>query len=240
MKRQAVTLLAAVVVVASMAGCGGDSAAIENAGAEQSAACEADDNPFACEFERLYAETDSEFVRSILRDGVITLAEKQEAITRFNECFAAGGIDGYIDPAHGGWHWSTSEGDDIAAMEEIVRYCEQQWGGEVVMLYTQMRDNPENLTYWDRVAGCLMRHELVPPGGITGPELEALSAEYAIPTELELARQHPSILSIEVDPHTGDWLIEHNPDWVEPDLVLPNGVNMSEGQAWQCLFAPDS
>jgi len=48
-------------------------------------------SPWEHEFHRIYNETDSDFIRSIVADGELTLQEMREATVRTHECFESAG-----------------------------------------------------------------------------------------------------------------------------------------------------
>ncbi|MCL2594046.1 MAG: hypothetical protein FWD83_00775 [Promicromonosporaceae bacterium] len=176
-------LLAALTVGLVVAGCsnGYDAASGSDSGGPNIDP----DHPWALTFELMYAETESDFIRAILADGVVTPAEVQEATAKTRECFVSiggpVGVDGTVT-------WPQDAVGDMETYIALVGDCEDRYGGGVITwLYETMAHNPEN----DSVEACLIRHGLLPPGSTYEDYWAALTGGCPMPRTLEAGLNSP-------------------------------------------------
>lgn len=113
-----------------------------------------------------------EFVKSVLDDGTITDMEQQEALKRVEACYASHNASVTYDK----YGFETVEsldgkGDPLDLMGE----CAFADGG-IVVLFDQMRRNPDNQTEEELIAGCLVRTGVVDKGFTAKDFFEAMSS----------------------------------------------------------------
>lgn len=118
--------------------------------------------PYAAEFADFYQNANSDFVREVLADEVITDAEYAEMKNRFSICLSDRGVtlkeiapDGSI---------STSVATGGGNTNSIVSDCSKQSGESTIgALYTFTQANPDNIDTATAVAACLVRDGVVSP-----------------------------------------------------------------------------
>jgi hypothetical protein len=121
--------------------------------------------PWAELFEDAYVRSDSEYVRAILKDEVITDQEYSETFERYRECDAALGITlGPVEPGGGG-SFSIPPGMGSDGAVQADAQCSERTGEKWVgMLYWAVRANPENLDGLTILIDCLVNAGVVEPG----------------------------------------------------------------------------
>ncbi|TXK18986.1 hypothetical protein [Homoserinibacter sp. GY 40078] len=120
--------------------------------------------PHAAEFIEAWQETDSDFVRAVLADEVISDQEWAEVTTRIDACFARNGVEFLGFEPEGGYGVGPS-GHDGDEMQEIFAGCELE-SGEVPIsrIRNSVLTNPEGLDFDELIVECLVDREVVPPG----------------------------------------------------------------------------
>jgi len=122
------------------------------------------EGPWAAEFEASYAATDSEFVRSVLEDGVITDQEYAEMFERFRSCLRTAGITVTDVGSDGSFstHFPESLGPDAA--NDATKRCSVEAGeNHISSLYHFVARNPQHLDEAEMVVACLIDAEVVEP-----------------------------------------------------------------------------
>ena len=136
------------------------------------------DGPWADTMLAMSAEGD-EFVASVLEDGRITDMEYQEALTRVEECYASHNATVTYDRY--GFETVTSL-DGKSDPLELMSACARADGG-IVVLFDQMRRNPDNDSEEELLAGCLARVGVVEPGFTAEDFVEAMTSPAGPPWE---------------------------------------------------------
>ena len=166
--RSARAALAAVVLVAAtaaLAACGAAASShseIPGPTPASTGAIPTFDGPYAAEFADFYARASSDFVREVLKDGLVTDAEFAEMTARFTSCLADQGVtfQGF-DPGGG---FGTSNAPNGGDTETIVNECSHSSGQDFIgALYSFMKRNPDNLDSATITKDCLIRKGVVPP-----------------------------------------------------------------------------
>ncbi|MDR2619605.1 MAG: hypothetical protein LBC29_00500, partial [Propionibacteriaceae bacterium] len=123
------------------------------------------------EFAQAYEYAPTEFVRDVVRDGVVSAAEMAESQSRVLECIAQSGLGitaYYLDNGFGlaELTFAAAENriDAIDKQQEIVADCEFKWMTYIGIIYYGMMTNPNHENWDDLVAACLVRKGLVPEG----------------------------------------------------------------------------
>ena len=275
--RRIAALAAATVLAGTLAACTGDADAAPEAGpdavADQGApgqdAAEPDQEAsgtnaaprmvdprqidvsvegWAAVFEQLYAESESEAVRAVLADGVVTSQEWAESVARANACLADAGIEPFENERglHGQWLAEADEFGRYGGIQledatdeewEALLGCRDRYLGALPAVYETVNRNPEALSHEALVLQCLDRHDLL-PDGFTEAELFALTdAAFGHPATYEEAVADDAWIDVERTAD-GGFTANRNPDWEPPALTLPNGVSLDEGQGADCLWNP--
>jgi len=119
------------------------------------------DGPYAAEFAEFYAGTSSDFVREVLKDGLITDAEFAEMTDSFTSCLADQGITFQGFEPDGGFGTSNApNGGDTA---KLVDECSHSSGQDYIgALYNFIKRNPDNLDSATIIKDCLIRKGVVP------------------------------------------------------------------------------
>lgn len=172
----------AVILGASVAGCGGSadsassgrpSAASPQAAAtgtesEQSGGTQGFNGPWGAVLRDEYQNATSDLVRNALADGNVTQPEVAAIQSQFTECMASRdhvatwtpGDDRY-QVALGDEEPSQAESDALGA---DAQECEAQAGVSVVSLYFRMLGNPKNADQATIMAACFVRSGIAPKG----------------------------------------------------------------------------
>ncbi len=155
-------VVAGAVVATSLlfAGCGAASPSSAAAGGDMPAFS----GPYAAELEQAWRESDSDFVRQVIADEVVSDQEWAELDTRMTECLARSGLEfgGFDD--HGTYTVGPSQLSG-EALSRVVDACEIN-SGEVWVhaLRLAMNANPENRPIAEIMTECLVRNGALSPG----------------------------------------------------------------------------
>lgn len=126
--------------------------------------------PYATDFERAYRNAETDRVRRILSDGVITPEEFTETRANIESCLKDN--DYYIEwDERGGFEVGAIAGKHSAdgdgfheKMDPILRACEGANDGEITFLYQETTRNPKNVDERPAIVKCLIDNKLVPKG----------------------------------------------------------------------------
>ena len=199
---------ASALAVAIMAGCGAQVAEAVNI--------------WDVQIREIYESTESDFVRDVLRDGVITTAEVRESRERFLSCAQDAGLP--VTLWESGDDWGTAISRELTEAESELEFqCFLQWDGFIQGLYTSIAQNPDGVDRDDLIAACLIRHGLAPEG-FTGRDYRELIAPLVMSftgaeTEEEIRAIEDAVANV-------------------PQPVLPGGHLLNEGIAWDCQVNP--
>ena len=175
-------------------------------------------NAYTREFAQALEHARSDFVKEVLADDEISVAEFDEALNSMVDCLQTAGIDAIIEESDSGVGqviWPTDH-EDMAA----VRKCEQEWDGGIIQLYRLVWENPNNVPIEDIQAACLVQEGMVPKG-FTGEELAQLH----------------SLASEEIY-HSEDGSEATIKPVVNPTPTLPGGTPLYSDQTEDCLHRP--
>ncbi len=115
----------------------------------------------------------SDFSRSVFEDSTITEQEFAEAKNIVVECFNLAGLD----PTWDEYGYLSIESDS-ATPPKAMAECQFADGG-VMMLYQQMKANPDHLDVMEIRVECLIREGIVEPG-YTANDLENAYADESV------------------------------------------------------------
>ena len=119
--------------------------------------------PYASDFTQAWDESDSDFVREVLRDERISDQEWAEVGTRITDCFSRNGVTflGFEDDGS----YSIDPGSvDASRANELLAECEGDSGEDWIgYLRNQSLRNPENLDLDQLTADCLVDRRAVAP-----------------------------------------------------------------------------
>ncbi|MCI6410338.1 hypothetical protein [Schaalia hyovaginalis] len=119
--------------------------------------------------------TESDFLREVLDDDLITEAELAEARKRFITCVNESGRLSAASLDDGGWEFS-GPAMNTEEYRTITHACEEVAGAGTLTMYAQMmRDNPTNIDPYSLMALCLVKKGAVDPsysGDQYGRDLE--------------------------------------------------------------------
>jgi len=181
-------------------------------------------NAWRARFEEEYRNTQSEFVRAVLRSGEITLSDLQEAQEHTVQCWADRGVvGGFSSDDTGVWN-SYFYGDISDDDWENINYCRTEWLGPIDELYHVTRFDPNMDGLDAQIVACLVRHGLA-PAALTTYEYNAILDA----TALHFSGDGEVKVTLE------EWL-SHQEEVGRPQL--PNGVYLDEGLAWGCRVDP--
>lgn len=189
--------------------------------------------PWAQEFRRVHDEATTDFVRAVVEDGELTLAEMREAVARTLECWGDLGyapgdrqineIDGTFQPFIR--HFNDA-GEPIELHDPNAVACELDYFNELRILWDLIRVNPDAEDFDELAAECLVRNDLAEPG-FTGRHFrEAAMACAVVITDPE----NPT------SPEDGQAPHDANDPTCRPQL--PGGTYLDEGTAWDCRMDP--
>ncbi len=119
-----------------------------------------EDNPYKADFDLALQNATSEFEREVLKDGVITKAEYDEATTRYVDCVKENGISIATKEEYG-IHMYAISGDLEAYENEIDHLCSTGTTLEIAALYNDTTMNPYGGDVNELSAQCLIRSGLV-------------------------------------------------------------------------------
>lgn len=130
---------------------------------------------YATEIAEILKSNQSPFVEKVLKDGIISDGEIDEAKQIFITCLNENGVSAQFVLNDFGVETLSTTG-------EITRAAEERCGADapkIISLYQRMHDNPRNEDLDDVHAACFVRHGLAPKD-FTGKDLKALYA--SLPT----------------------------------------------------------
>jgi hypothetical protein len=119
--------------------------------------------PWASKFEGHYRDATSDFVREVLRDGVITDQEHAEMTDRYRRCMDAAGVTftDFNPDGSSEYTFDPSLGPDKAHAAEV--RCSAESGGDLISsLYFWIKKNPDNLDDDTIMSECLIKSGEVP------------------------------------------------------------------------------
>lgn len=151
----------AVLVVLSTASCSAPGLTTERG---------ADDTdfsgPWAEDFRAAYQESESEYERSVIRDGMVTADELEDAHSRIDRCLRDSDLTVEYDP-DGGFEIASTVGEapsnDMSRTNRVLEACEARYDQRITMLFQQTRRNPEKLDDAKITVTCLRESGLVGP-----------------------------------------------------------------------------
>jgi hypothetical protein len=114
-------------------------------------------NSWSSVFDDVLRGADSDFVRGVLEDKVITAEEYREALQGQVTCLNDAGTDARLGP---GGELEI----DVQPSDEIMDQCWRQWDGGISGLYGNLRRNPDKLDHYELMAACFVRQGLAPEG----------------------------------------------------------------------------
>lgn len=104
------------------------------------------DGPWASDFQKAFADANSEWERDVLRDGVVTAAEYEQSRAHVRSCLGDAGLT-ITWNEHGGFSLGSKSGsypdDFLDRADPILQKCESRWAGWIPILFEQVRRNPE-------------------------------------------------------------------------------------------------
>jgi hypothetical protein len=177
--------------------------------------------PFSQEFDAAMAETDSDFVSEILRDGTITLAEFSESQERYVACLSDKGIEAAVVGGANDVPSVEMAGVDIDSLTREIYACQSDWVGRIDELYRTMQVNPENRDWHSLVAECLVREGLAPPG-FSGEDYRELESR-AVRSERYSSDGDAPVEIVEPE---------------DPDPLLPSGIRLYSDETEACRNSP--
>ncbi|MDR0488571.1 MAG: hypothetical protein LBG99_04085 [Propionibacteriaceae bacterium] len=135
--------------------------------------------PWADDFMFYYNDTNSRLGREILKDGIITDMEFQEAMQDIVRCYEQDGFKVTYD----NYGYETVESiDGSGDPSEQLNKCAFSDGG-VVVLYYKMARNPDNIQNEVLITECLVRVGLEGPG-FTVDDFERIMQSDQMPWDL--------------------------------------------------------
>ena len=251
----------ATALALGLAACGtgsGDEQAAEGTGSGVDIPFTGDPNdPFASLFEQECADAPNDFLRQIVCDGEITMAEVTEMDNRTLECLISEGfteeeVDVRANPYAS---QELGEGDFGQRLWGIVHDTSQANALEIqqrqarfegcldrtsrVWMLAMQRQNPENIPWEQPILECLVRHGIVDEA-MTIRELESVIMGHCEwPTTLAQAERQPEcwINAVELpggalppDPYNPEWFIEGDL-WFQHNPASMNPVRILPGGA---------
>lgn len=121
--------------------------------------------PWADYFTQMYVESDSDFVRAILEDELVTDQEYSEVYSLYRACDAALGIElGPEEPGGAATFTFPPELGSQAAVEADNECSKKSGHARVSGLYWAVRANPENLDHTTLLIDCLVEAGILERG----------------------------------------------------------------------------
>jgi hypothetical protein len=155
-------LLVAIVLLSSCSTAKQESVSIEN---ELTFS-----GPYADDFNSVTQKyAGNSFVEGILEDEMITDLEMAETFEKYNTCLKGRGYEIILDKSGdyaGAYHLEPLNGDNETKYDETIETdCDAETGYDgLVYLQYGLKQNPQNQDFGEIMAGCLVRHGLVPEG----------------------------------------------------------------------------
>lgn len=175
------------------------------------------EGPYAAEFAAAMAQTNSDYVRSMLEDEKITVAEIKDAQGQFISCLADAGIEGFFESNGFGYDNLTIVGEQSEEDKQAENECHFQWLGTAERLFNEQIINPNNEDLDSLIAQCFVRKELV-PNGFTGKDFKELMDTQGTAQTISAGLE---VILTEM-----------------PEIILPGGVSLSNPEASACLSNP--
>ncbi|XBH20715.1 hypothetical protein V5R04_10805 [Jonesiaceae bacterium BS-20] len=173
--------------------------------------------PYAAEYAAALAGTNSDYVKAMLEDGEVTVAEIKDAQGQFISCLADAGIEGFFADTGFGYDNLTIAGELTIEQEDSETECYIQWLGDAEGLFHSQVINPNNEDFDSLVAQCLVRKNLVPVG-FTGKDFkELLEAS----TTAEILGAGEKVVFSETS-----------------EIILPGGISLEDPDASLCTMNP--
>lgn len=188
------------------------------------------DNPYAADYAEAIANTESEYQKGILEDGVITAEEMRDAQQQTITCLKTAGISAkYSDDSGSGIfsleYESSSEADSVND-QEIVMGCTKQWIDDIEPLYYSQVTNPQNEDFDSLIAACLVRKEIA-PAGFSGKDYKKLMEDNS-----------KSVTVSEEELADGTYMEELSEMTGQESIQIPGGKTLDEPDAVLCMMNP--
>ncbi len=121
--------------------------------------------PHAVDLAQAYRESNSDYFRTVIADGVVTDSEYSEAQNRAKRCLEALGFSEVeYFPNGGSQALNPKEISDAEAQEQKFQ-CEDSEGlVDTEMWYYVLRVNPDNVNWDEAIRDCLVKQEVLEPG----------------------------------------------------------------------------
>ncbi|GAB2985440.1 hypothetical protein [Frigoribacterium salinisoli] len=120
--------------------------------------------PWAAEFTSAYQEAESDFVRAVLEDELITDQELSEMRDKFTECLSAYALTDVVFDDDGSFSLNEPDDADFDTVNDQVHGCSVESGElEIGALHSWIRRNPDNQDENTIMAACLVRKGVVEP-----------------------------------------------------------------------------
>jgi hypothetical protein len=153
----------AALVAISLAGCAGPANQPTQVQAGSEIAEPAFSGPFADEYTEAWRSVDSEVVRAVIKDELITDQEWSQVLASLTTCLADKGItiDAYNDDGSYEADVANKGGESL---NQIMGGCEDESGEAWIgYIYRAQTVNPDNVPEPELITGCLIRNGAVPP-----------------------------------------------------------------------------
>ncbi|MGL5828007.1 MAG: hypothetical protein ACRC0L_00375 [Angustibacter sp.] len=147
-RRQCAALLLSVILSPAVTGCSGD---------------RSPEQPHSKYYEdilRASATTASDFQREMLKDGVLTRTEYEEAINATAKCTSDRGFQLGRTLQNGVYMLSIVAS---GAAERVLLECEKKYSSEVAMYFGDQLMNPDNRDGLELLVECLIHRKVLPP-----------------------------------------------------------------------------
>jgi len=221
-----------ILVKAALVGMGFAVALMSLAGCSNSGSAVSEMPRLSGEFLTVYETTESDFIRAVVEDGELTLAEMREAAELANNCFEAVGSGFRVIEPGGFTVWLSSEDAEAESIESerAAFECEMRYIDELRSLWHLANFGAEGVDFDELIAECLVRNDLVAVG-FTGQHFQEISTQCAFAFDYEtMGDLSEEELQVLIGQH---W--EDNSD-CRPQL--PGGTYLDEGLAWDCQMDP--
>lgn len=118
--------------------------------------------PYAAQIKAAANDADSQFARDVLKDGVITRAEYQEAEDRYLACLRDAGINAALEDQSGYYVLSLPTSD---ADRPEIETCRRGTTNLIEPLYHDMLTNPDKIDPSENILNCMKRKGMKLPSG---------------------------------------------------------------------------
>lgn len=119
--------------------------------------------PFASDYAQAWSESDSEFVRLVVRDEEVSEQEWAEVESRMSTCFSDAGatFEGYTPD---GGYAAQKNSLSSERMNEVMGECEKSTGEAWIgYLWFTPQTNPQNTPAEEIITECMIRNGVVGP-----------------------------------------------------------------------------